>query len=58
MQLSQLQRKEYRQSISQLTVSSHLLFFTVLLTGSTPNLPRKSFFVIIFSVICLIPVIS
>ena len=28
--------KEYRQLITQLTVSGHLLFFTVLLTGSTP----------------------
>ena len=36
MRLSQLPRKEYRQLISQLTVSRHLLFFTVLLTGSTP----------------------
>ena len=29
--------KEYRQLITQLTVSGHLLFFTVLLTGSTPR---------------------
>jgi hypothetical protein len=29
--------KEYRQLITQLTVSGHLLFFTVLLTGSTPK---------------------
>ena len=28
--------KEYRQLITQLTVSGHLLLFTVLLTGSTP----------------------
>ena len=36
MQHLQLQHKKYRQLIFQLTVSSYLLFFTVLLTGSTP----------------------
>ena len=37
MHLMELLHKEYRQLISQLTASNHLLFFTVLLTGSTPG---------------------
>ncbi|MBP5460626.1 MAG: hypothetical protein J6Y20_00665 [Lachnospiraceae bacterium] len=35
--------KEYRQLITQLTVSGHLLFFTVLLTGSTPVCTNPDF---------------
>ena len=42
MQHLQLQHKKYRQLIFQLTVSSYLLFFTVLLTGSTPETPDLS----------------